>query len=537
MGRSAFKLIVGSAVTFAVLAAPAWTQDGSSSRDWGNRPHAITSISVCSPNGAVSSASCPDSTYDTQQIVLGPNGSVINSNGIHGATDEHASVFPPGSLQGNSDYLFFIASGTTAVNPDIGVLVLSGGAGPDANGQWTMNFSANYGSYAEGPAPVFIAPTVQTRCPKVSSGLASDQDQTFDLNYAAAGSLVKDPTNHPGSLLMIYEGANTCIGELGPLSTGEGSYITTGIATSTDYGRTWPTYAAAQTFDFVDLPFANKTQGPNAPLGATGSLVCMGNDCSQSPAASYGRYAALSLTVPLSTIMPAGNMLNDKLGLGEPSAFVDDIRGGTPYVYVITGFNVGDGTGGPAFPDARKTDLIISRAQLNRGTAPLTFYKWDGTSFSAAGLGGQPHQLLPDGSFAGCGDLSQKRSAGSISYVEETQQYLLLFVCNSPGDPKAGSAQQNAAGSAWFYSTSYDLSDPTQWTTPQEVIGSWNQWQTGACASFNGWYPTLMSLQHAPGRLGTQGYAFYLWGCLGGGNGNQPPPRQYSSRRFSITTR
>jgi hypothetical protein len=242
----------------------------------------------------------------------------------------------------------------------------------------------------------------------------------------------------------------------------------------------------------------------------------------------------VSLTVPLSTIMETGTALNVKMGPGEPSAFVDDVHGGPRFLYLVSGFDVADGRGGLAFPDGRNSDLIISRSLLNGGSASLTFYEWNGTSYSAPGIGGQPHQLLNDGQFANCADLSQKRQGGSISFVEEANQYLLLFVCNSPGDPAAGSPQQNAAGSAWFYSTSDDLSDATRWTTPQEVIGSWNQWQTGACASFNGWYPTLMSLHHPPGRLTTSGYVFYLWGCLGGGNGNAPE-RQYSSRQFTIS--
>jgi len=46
-----------------------------------------------------------------------------------------------------------------------------------------------------------------------------------------------------------------------------------------------------------------------------------------------------------------------------------------------------------------------------------------------------------------------------------------------------------------------------------------------------------MSLDHAPCHLSTTGYVFYLWGCVGGGSGDAPPPeRQFSSRAFTIAT-
>lgn len=92
-----------------------------------------------------------------------------------------------------------------------------------------------------------------------------------------------------------------------------------------------------------------------------------------------------------------------------------------------------------------------------------------------------------------------------------------------------------ARGAAWFYSTSYDVTDPRKWTTPREIAGSWSQFDTaGGCGSYKGWYPTLMSLNRKPGHLSTtNAYAFYLWGCQ---TGDTPPPgRQYSSRVLTMT--
>ena len=507
----------------------------------------ITAITVCEEGAGDRGPSCPPGTFDTHRLVLGPDGQVINENGVHGATDEHASVFPPGSLSGNGDYLFFVAGGTS-LNPDIGVVVLSGGSGPDASGQWKMDFASGYGDYADGFGTVFLAPTRQGRCPSVTD--AAFQDQTFDLGYAAAGSVVRDPTSRPGQLLMVYEGANSCVGNDGGRKTGNGAYITTGVATSFYGGRTWPRYRGTPTFDSVELPYANPlagdpVEGPNAPFGARGSSVCMGNDCTTTPPATYGRYAVLAPPVPLSSVI--GQAITSSMGDSEPSAFVDRVSPGDgglpggPFLYAVHQYLPGDSAPPQdQLPDGRASDLAVARARLNGGTAPLRFFKWNGRAFVEEGIGGAEAPILPAaGSFASCGDPGQSRSQGSISYVEETGQYLLTFVCNSPGDPISGPAVNNR-GSAWFYSTSDALSDQTRWSTPAEVTGSWMPWDTGTppgsfgCPSYKGWYPTWMSLGREPGHLSTSGYVFYIWGCLGGSTAS-PPERQYSSRRFTIS--
>jgi hypothetical protein len=107
-------------------------------------PPAIASISVCSATGLGGAGSCPNGTSDTHQIVLAPDGSgnAINTySGMIGISDEHQSIFSPGALQANSDYLFFVATRAKGGAPGSGVVVLSGGSGPDKNGQWTMDFA------------------------------------------------------------------------------------------------------------------------------------------------------------------------------------------------------------------------------------------------------------------------------------------------------------------------------------------------------------------------------------------------------------
>ncbi|HJT88029.1 MAG TPA: hypothetical protein VJ732_09235, partial [Bryobacteraceae bacterium] len=408
-------------------------------------PPAIASISVCSPAGAGGQGSCPGGTFDTHQIVLNANGVSINNSsfGFGAAPDEHATVFAPGTLGSNQDYLFFLASAETG-HPSIGVGVLSGGSGPNAKGQWVLDLprADTYGSYPGGFGQVFNPSSRGDNCPVVADGNPAHQDQTFDMHYAAPGSIVKDPTAAPGALLMVYEGTNACIGNAGgPILNNVDDYITLAIATSLDYGKSWPTYRATPTFSFVPLPGVNQTQAPNAPMGALGNSVCMGNDCTTTPPAAYGRYAVVTPPNSLASLMAAAQPLTAKYGEQEISGFVDDVAGSpAPYLYANSG------------------NVRVARAQLNGGTAPLTFQKWNGQAFASPGLGGAETSVLPVGPFEACGAPAQSQYGSSISYVEDTQQYLLTFLCVSPGDPALGQRAAVSQGAAWFYSTSYNLS-------------------------------------------------------------------------------
>ncbi|HLG96031.1 MAG TPA: IPT/TIG domain-containing protein [Bryobacteraceae bacterium] len=488
---------------------------------WAQRPAAIASISVCNPNGTGGQGSCPAGSFDTHQSVLGPGGGSVNASalGVAPAPDEHSTVFAPGTLGGNHDYLFFLAS-PEGGHAAIGVAVLSGGAGPDKNGQWTLDFprADGYGSYAGGFGQVFNPSTKGDVCPTVPDGNAAHQDQTFDIHYAASGSIVKDVTAAPGSLLMVYEGTNACIGNAGgPIVSDSDDYISLAIATSVDYGKSWPTYRGTPTFNFVPMPGFNATQGPNAPMGALGKNVCMGNDCTTTPLASYGRYPVVTPTTSLATLIAAGQPLTSKFGEQEISGFVDDVAGGAAtYIYANSG-------------NAR-----VARAKLNGGSAPLAFLKWDGQGFNSPGLGGTEVSVLPAGPFGNCEAPAQSQIGSSISYVDDTQQYLLTFLCVSPGDPARGQSAGGTRGAAWFYSTSYDLSDQTQWSAPQEIAGSWSEFDnSGGCPDYKGFYPTFMSPGKSAGHLSLTGNVFYLWGCQTGGT---PGGRQFSSRAFTMAT-
>lgn len=488
----------------------------------------ITKISVCGA-GTQTSASCPAGTFDTQQVVLaaGTNGVPLNEWNVPTTTDEHSSVFPPYSLGSNTNYIFFVAAGTVPPSAlpgtslehgaDIGDVVLSGR--PDKHGQWRLGFEPGYAplDINGNPGPLFLAPTGQNRCPTLS-------DSTFDLNYAASGSVVPNPSGPAGSLLMVYEGANIC-------NSAGRAPIMLGIATSADFGRSWPTYAAAPDFTFAPLPYQNVDQGPNVSnAGAFGSAVCVGNGCTvATPYSGYGRYPVIT--------PPVGPDTRD----AQPAAFVDDVQGGSPtYLYTVEDYNPTD-----TLLDGRAFDITIARAALNGGSGPLHFEKWNGQACGADApcwVGPSPgvtlnaaeeYPILKDGDFSACGDpLTQERSSPSISYFATTGQYILTFVCKSPGDPAVGPYTDSAAsGAAWFFSTSPDLSDPNQWSTPVEILGTWNPFPVDGL--YNGWYPTFMSLEQNPSRLTTRGYAFYLWGCEGGGGCGG---RRYTSRRFFVQT-
>jgi hypothetical protein len=548
----------------------------------------IVSISICAIGNSGPQGTCPSGSFDTFRRVLAPDGvtTIDDYAGLGTLSDEHATVFSPGTIPGHAnDYLFFVATRTNLNPLASGLTVFTGGPGPDAQGQWTFDFASDFGLYQPGnPAgstngQVFLAAMAHDLCPTV--GNAKFQDQTFDLNYADPGTVFIDPTSWGlpgrGNMLMIYEGTSRCVGLAGGTSSSN-FYSTIGVATSFDFGHTWPTYRR----NFVALPNLNQTNGPEAPLGALGDGVCFGNDCHERPPFNFGRYAVQNTPVTLGEAMadtagtPGG--LQKNMGNSEPSAFVDDVSFGPDrYVYTVTGYAPGTpGLGAPySNPQLQSgivSDLVVSRAKLNGGLAPLQFMNWYNGSFnetevlpsgvncnsweycrtmSNKGLGnfggGLQTPILPfldtKDAYTSCQDINnQSRVMGSISYVEDTQQYLLLFVCISHLDPTAPK-KQAALGAAWFYSTldatGDGLSDQSQWSQPQIITGSWNVFPAqinplnpGCALDNKGWYPTIMSLGTKPGHLSSTGFIFYMDGCT---DSETFGGRKYESRAFTIT--
>lgn len=514
------------------------------------------------------------------QQVLSPTANSINAyQGMASLSDEHSTIFPPGTFANHpDDYLFFVATKSTlngnstpTTGDTSGLIVLASG-GPSASGAWTLDFASDYGLYATAHGQVFLAPMDRLSCPNVA--LVSEQDVTYDLNYANAGSVVFDPTNPgnagPGNFLMVYEGTNKCVGVTNSSTATTAFYSTIGIATSNDYGMTWPTYQANGSFAFIDLPEQNLSYGPGLPWSAfaTGGPVCMGNDCvTPLPSSLYGRYGVLGPVVSIPSAAQGG-ALTVSMGDGEPSGFVDDIgtgKAGGTYLYIVHGYTsgkIGLGAPGPTDPKSHG-EIMIARALLG-GNAKLAFTKWFGnsvtygdtssgsfdlttyaldTSLDNDGLGVEspvfPMQAgatAESASYQTCQAQGlQLQVMGSLSYIVDTNQYLMLFVCNTPTDP--GNALNNVPGVALFYATldaaAYSLADQSHWSAPREVEGSWEAYASPSCNLHSLNYPSAMSLAMASGRLTTNGFIFSMLGCAGAGDTTL---RQYSSRTFAIVT-
>ncbi len=518
----------------AVYAAPTRAQSAP-------RAPTIESISICDSSGTVATSSCPGGTKDTYQKVLSINGGSINKD-VPYATDEHSSIIPPQAGCWVCAYRFFVSSGTR-LNSGIGLAVLASSLNrPPFKPRWQLGFDQGTGHYCKQPGDcafgtVFRAPMVKSDCPANNQ---TRPDSTFDLN-SAAGSVVIDPTAPTGNLLLVYEGVNGCIGSKGSKPAGNG-FSTIGVATSLDSGVTWPTYnGRPNLFTFTPLPYGNTTQGPDRSLMAFGNTVRFGNDRTSTPPQTYGRYAVIAQSETLASALKLGLPFCGPTGELAPSAFVDDLHpGGQTYLYVVHNYipGVTPAPGATCYPSGGN-HMAISRALLNGGKGALTF---------SPGLGGTEQNILANyTSTNDCGNPNhlQKRTMGSISYLQDTKQYILFFVCDSLADPRPlpGEPNPKKLGAAWMYSvskdtsdsTNIDLSDPAEWGEPQEVVGSWEAFEDGV-ALYKGWYPTFMSLALEQDHLTTTGYVFYTYGCPSGINNCQQNPRYYSSRSFTITT-
>jgi hypothetical protein len=493
---------------------------GLSSTAEASNPDLVTAVTACMV-GATGGpgADCASGTVDSAQPVLTAGTKPINTL-VPEASDEHPTVLPPSEWGSSNAYLLFVATATKSSRGCCGLAALSSiGAGPAANGVWHFRFAPGYGT-----GRVFAPPSGFNSCPP------TDDDERFDLNYAAPGSIVPNP-DLPHGLLMAYEGSDKCSAD----SPSKGAYITDGIATSSDDGKTWPAYPA-------------NASGSPYWMGGTGRAYCPSPPLSLSscqPLSSWGRYAVLSITPSLATAF-SQDTPTPYWGEGEPSAFLDT-SGSTPYLYIVHGaHNAGDG-------------IAIARAPITKQLGQLSFYKWNGTCWGSPGscspgadgtpdgIGGPEHSMLTvvpksggtaalDAGWHDCADYNQAPATASISYEQETHQYLLLFVCSSPADPLGPfNPATTPAGAAWFWATSSSLSQP-DWTTFGEITGTWS---TLNDSSYAGWYPLMFSLDQPPSQLTDSGYVFYTAGCLGKsttGTCSQHLGRTFSSRRFAIRT-
>ncbi len=162
-----------------------------------------------------------DVRHEPQGITfeVGPDEALIYPPSLVDLPDEHTTFIP--RAFGLGGYLVFGASRVEGgVDTRAGTVVL------ETKDLHTFTFAHGYSS------PVMFPPLPFTTC-KLPIGT---YDPEFDLNYAAPGTVVQDPTRRPGNLIMIYEAENHCPG-------GEWQqpfYATVGFARSSDNGKTWP---------------------------------------------------------------------------------------------------------------------------------------------------------------------------------------------------------------------------------------------------------------------------------------------------------
>lgn len=263
--------------------------------------------------------------------------------------DEHVTFIP----QGGGSYLLF---GSSGVQGGMGGAVVL-----ESQDLKTFNFATALGYNKQVMNPPFAF----TSC---NPNLTDNTE--FDENYVGPGTVVQDPTLPAGNLIMIYEAENHCPGGQNQFDY----YATSGLARSSDNGKTWP------------LPI-------DAPLGGT------------------NRYPALISATP----EPASpNNMN--LGNAIPTALVDG-----DYLYVVYE-NV----------EATGTVLRIARANLITDNAggTLQFHKWYNGGFSQLGRGGLDTLPLPP-------PTACNGRQGSLAHDDDLNLYVLLFLCTNGAQRQA----------------------------------------------------------------------------------------------------
>jgi len=385
-------------------------------------------------------------------------------------SDEHTTIIPPPSFgpfpppPGEDSYLFITASRITGGNA--GAVVLE-----------TRDF-VNFDFAADrGYAPqVMAAPILFESC---DPALASE----FDLNYAAPGSVVQDPTRPPGNWLMFYEAENHC-----PDGTDwqRQFYATVGYARSFDFGRSWP-----------------------APINAEFG--------------GKNRHPVLKLSTPEPTSFETSPIY---MGNAIPAAFVDREEHGAFYVYVTYVAPQAGGDGLLRIARARlggddRSDDFDRGGAGDEGHHRMQFEKWYNGSFSQPGIGGLDTGPLPA---RGCPGVEDDPS---ISYIDAVGRYLLTYVC---ADVTPEADGQLHAG--WYYSTATSL-EKEDWTQPRLIVNS-SEILVQQCnpvdhsgQGFDGWYPSFMSPGAQSGHLDLNGIVFFMGGCDTGA-------RTFASRGFLI---
>ena len=415
---------------------------------------------------AMLTASHPAFAWD-QANQLSPNPAITFSVGSDEALmyptdlvnlpDEHTTILPPKNDW--DPYLFFVSSSLKGESG--GAVVL-------------QSFDLRTFDFPTGYQPHVMTPPLDfTSC-------KSFYDPEFDLNYAAPGSVLQDPTLPPGNLMMFYEAENHCPGSAASMTNPVWQrpfYATVGFARSSDNGKTWP--------QPVDSEFG-------------------GAD----------RYPILKGPVAQPSTNYSGNM-----GDAIPSGFIDH-----NFLYVVYSYTAG----------AQSDGLIrIARAKLGgddhgfgedsdfatANHSPLKFLKWYKGAFREPGIGGMDSGVLPA---SGC---PGRQVMPELNYNDDFGLYFMIFVCNS------NSVDGHAA---WYFSTATSL-ERQDWTAPRLILNS-RYPITSPCnlkddsgSLFDGFYPSFMSPGARAGHTRSTGRVYFLSGC------DTALPRAFVARTFTIT--
>jgi hypothetical protein len=398
---------------------------------------------VDGPNWGAAEVGDFDTATSVPALSVGAATSLVYPSGLATLPDEHTSFLRTGS--GATDYLVFAASRSPSSGAGVtGALVL----------QTTdlVNFTLASGfGVASLSGLVLDAPSSFSDCSFTGAG-------SFDQNYAAPGSVVRDPTLPAGNLIMLYEAEQHCFGGQYDFNF----FASVGLARSSDGGKTWPLPGAADRYAVLQVPGSK----------------------------------------PAATPAPAE-------GDAIPSAFIDDGAAGN-MLYVVY-----QNAGAAALsPDGY---LRVARAPLGQ-SGKLAFTKWYQGSWSQPGIGGLDSPITAD---RGCGKAGYQ-AGGQISYVEPWQRYLLTFVCVTLQMTSSGKYAPYEAGWYFSTATSLETPDWSSPVLIDGSAGPVTAAPTTGCpngADFDGWYPSFVTPGKEQGHLGHSGFVFFLDGCNGGSSG------------------
>ncbi len=419
-------------------------------------------FAVIVDRAAAQSPPPPDPAIKSFGVALPNNILSYPSSSLPVLPDEHTTIIPP--HPGEDSYLFFAASSLT--DGIAGAVVL------ETRDLVHFDFASDRG-YAHR---VMAAPIRFVTCDPARA-------REFDLNYAAPGSVVQDPTRPPGNMMMFYEAENHC-----PDGTDwqRPFYATAGYARSFDFGRTWP--------EPINAEFGGKNRHP-----------------------------VLKLATPEPTTSERSPVY---MGNAIPSAFVDRNEHGEYFVYVAY-----------MAPQSGADGLLrVARARLggddhhfgdddskrDESHHRLQFDKWYKGAFSQPGIGGLDSGVL---TARGCPGVQQDPV---ISRDDDLGLYMLMYVCVDTVPLPGGTLQ-----AGWYYSTATSL-EKQDWTQARLILNSQATIiqgcnpKDGSGRQFDGWYPSFMSPGAAPGHLKLTGKVFFMGGC------ETAAHRVFASRDFTI---